>query len=106
VGVPRRWYRSRVKGSYTFTLEGLRNAEYHGITAAEVWQVLNAERRVIRQLGERSRVVVAMTAGGRCLVVMVQEEPQDDEDGWDVVAAREVPLQDVPGYERLLRRRS
>lgn len=95
-----------MKGNYNFTLDGLRIAELHGITAAEVWQVLNAERRMIRAVGERSRVIIAATAAGRYLVVMVQEDPLDDEDDvWDVVAARELPAADVPIYERLLRRR-
>ena len=68
--------------------------------------MLNAERRVVRAVGERSRAIVAPTAAGRYLVVMVQEDPVDDEDDtWDVVAARELPAGDVPAYERLLRRR-
>jgi hypothetical protein len=50
-------------------------------------------------------VIVAVTAGGRYLAVMVQEDPLDDENPWDVVAARDLPARDVPGYERLLRRR-
>jgi len=94
-----------MKGSYHFTLEGLRSAEDHGITSAEVWQVLNAERRVIRQLGETSRVIVAATAGGRYVAVMVAEDPSDDGGSSAVVAARELPPHDVPAYERLLRRR-
>lgn len=95
-----------VKGNFNFTLDGLRIAQLHGITAGEVWQVLNAERRVVRVVGERSRVIVAATVAGRYLVVMVQEDPIDDEDDtWDVVAARELPAEDVPAYERLLRRR-
>jgi hypothetical protein len=78
-----------VKGNVNFTLDGLRIAELQGITASEVWQVLNAERRVVRAVGERSRVIVAATAVGRYLAVMVQEDPIDDEDDtWDVVAAR------------------
>lgn len=99
------WYRAGVKGNYNFTLAGLRNAEQHGITPAEVWQVLQADRRVIRTFGENSRVIVGVTDVGRYIAVMVQEDPNDDEDTWDVVAARDLPDKDVPGYERLLRRR-
>ena len=95
-----------MKGTFNFTLDGLRIADLHGITAAEVWQVLHAEQRVIRAVGELSRVIVAATAAGRYLAVMVQEDPIDAEDEtWDIVAARELPAADVPTYERMLRRR-
>lgn len=94
-----------MKGNYNFTLAGLRNAEQHGITPAEVWQVLQADRRVIRTFGENSRVIVGATDVGRYIAVMIQEDPNDDEDTWDIVAARDLPDRDVPEYERLLRRR-
>jgi len=105
MSVPPRWYPGQVKGNYNFTLAGLRNAEQHGITPAEVWQVLQADRRVIRSVGENSRVIVSSTDAGRYIAVMVQEDPLDDEDTWDIVAARDLPDKDVPEYERLLRRR-
>jgi hypothetical protein len=55
--------------------------------------------------GESSRVVVGATAAGRYIAVMIQEDPNDDEDIWDIVAARDLPDKDVPTYEQLLRRR-
>jgi hypothetical protein len=94
-----------VKGNYNFTRAGLRNAQQRGITPAGVWQVMQSDRRVVRTVGENSRVVIAATEAGRFLAVLIQEDPNDEDDTWDIVAARELPTQDVPTYDRLLRRR-
>jgi hypothetical protein len=96
-----------VKGSYNFTRAGLLNADDHGITPDEVWQMLNSASRVFRSLDgdDRSRVVIGVTEAGRYIVVLVREDLDDDLESWDIVAARDLPEGQVPRYEELLRRR-
>ena len=96
-----------MKGDYNFTRAGLRNAEEHGITPYEVWQMLSSDRRVFRAVegDDHSRVIIGATDAGRYIVVLVQEDPNDEPDSWDIVAARSLPAEQAAVYERLLRRR-
>jgi len=95
-----------VKGGYNFTTAGLRNAEQHGITVNEVWQMLGSTQRLFRVVegDDHSRVIIGVTNAGRYLVVMVREDRDDEPDSWDIVAARELPEAQVAAYEQVLRR--
>jgi uncharacterized DUF497 family protein len=96
-----------VKGNYHFTRSGLLNANEHGITPDEVWQMLNSMSRVFRSLDEdddRSRVVIGVTETNRFIVVLVRESTDDELEGWDIVAARDLPEEQISVYEGLLRR--
>jgi hypothetical protein len=67
----------------------LRNIAVYGIDPAEVWQVLQAQRRLTRQMSEDANAIFGATQAGRYLVVFVVESTYEDND-WDVVAAREM----------------
>jgi hypothetical protein len=67
-----------------------------------VWQVLTGSRRLARAVGQSSRVVIGATERGRFLVVLVQEDPHDEDDSWDIVAARDLPEEQVEAYRRLI----
>jgi hypothetical protein len=93
-----------VQGTYNFTRAGLHNAEQHGIAPPGVWQMLSSTKRLFWAVegDDRSRVIIGVTDAGRYLVVIVEEDPNDEPDSWDVVAARELP---EAVYEQILRRR-
>ena len=93
-----------MKGDYHFTRAGLLNADEHGITPDEVWQMLNSVSRIFRSLDDHSRVVIGVTEANRFIVVLVREDPDDELEGWDIVAARDLPEEQIPVYEGLLRR--
>lgn len=67
-----------------FTVAGLRDVLARGLSAASVWQAVQAERRVIRSAGRYS-VVLGVSDSGEHLAVLV--EPAAD-GSWDVLAAR------------------
>jgi hypothetical protein len=76
-----------VRGSYSFTRAGLVNCRQHGITPAEVWEVVNSDERVFLPVGIQSRLVAGQTRAGRWIGFLAREcagEP----DVWDIVAAR------------------
>lgn len=43
-----------VGGEYTLTSAGLRNAAQHGITPAELFQVIDSDTRLFSRVGDRS----------------------------------------------------
>lgn len=96
-----------VRGNYNFTRAGLRNAEQHGITPKEVWEMLSSTKRLFRAVegDDHARVIIGATDAGRYIVVMVQEDPNDEPGSWDVVAVRELPEAQVAVYEQIRRRR-
>jgi uncharacterized DUF497 family protein len=81
-------------------MAGLRNAQQHGITAAEVWQVIGSDGRVFAPAGDARTVVYGLTEAGRYLAVLVEEDAFED-DTWDVVAARELAPAEVSELRRL-----
>jgi uncharacterized DUF497 family protein len=88
-----------VRGSYNFTRAGIANAEQHGITTLEVWEVLDSDRRLFSRVRERSIIVLGATEAGRHLLVLVSEAA-DEPDVWDIVAAREMSQQEISQYRR------
>ncbi|HET9657501.1 MAG TPA: hypothetical protein VFP72_19270 [Kineosporiaceae bacterium] len=88
-----------MRGSYNFTRAGIANAEQHGITALEVWEVLDSDRRLFSRVGERSMIVLGATEAARHLLVLVSESA-DEPDVWDIVAAREMSQQEISQYWR------
>ena len=88
-------------GNYNFTRAGLRNAEEHGITPAEVWEVVGAEGVLYTPVGENRTVVFGATAAGRYLAVLVEEDQYED-DTWDIVASRDMADEEISALRRLM----
>ena len=83
-----------MRSRYRLTLEGADNAAAHGVSARELWQVLESDRRLYVPIGDRSRFVVGELEGGRWIGFLAQEA-DDQDDVWDIVAARELDDQET-----------
>ncbi|GAB0107996.1 hypothetical protein JMUB6875_69990 [Nocardia sp. JMUB6875] len=77
---------------YSFTSDGLHNIRVYGVKPGEVWEALHSKRRLVRHLDAKASALFGLTHTGRYLVVFVLESADEDND-WDVIAAREM-LQD------------
>jgi hypothetical protein len=88
-----------VRNRYSFTGDGLHNIAVYDIEPGEVWQVLHARRRIARQLSEDASAVFGVTSKGRHLVVFVVETTHDNSD-WDVVAARDMFLDEIAMFDQ------
>ena len=97
--VSRPCYGELVRGSYNFTRAGLANADQHGITTLEVWEVLDSDRRLFSRIGDRSMIILGATEAGRHLVVLVAEADLEP-DVWDITAARDMSQQEISQFRR------
>jgi uncharacterized DUF497 family protein len=77
-----------MRGSYNLTGAGLRNAQQHGVTAAEIWQVVRSPRHLSCRLGADRAVIYGATRHQRQLIMLLRADAHED-DVWDVVSARE-----------------
>ena len=48
---------AEVMGEINLTRGGLLDAAQHGITPEEVWQIADADKRVVHPVGEASRII-------------------------------------------------
>ena len=92
-----------MQGSFNFTTIGILNARRNGIEPGEVWDLLGSDNRVIISVGDTSRLYLGTTGQGRNLAVLVAEDP-DEDDVWDVVAARDTTATEDAAMDRLRRR--
>ncbi len=92
-----------MRNRFSFTGEGLHNLAVYGVEPGEVWQVLHAKRRLTRQMSEDANAVFGQTRSGRHLVVLVVESVQEDND-WDIVAARDMYPDEIALFDQQLRR--
>jgi uncharacterized DUF497 family protein len=88
-----------VQGEYNITTAGFRNAQQHGITPLEIFEVLDCDVRLFRRVGDQSMVVAGPTNAGRHLVILVTEADLEP-DVWDIVAAREMSDQEITSYRK------
>lgn len=75
-----------VRGSYNFTVDGLLRARACGVTTGEVWTLVMGRERVVVTLKEGLRMILGPGIG-RNIAVLVREVP-DEDDVWDITAAR------------------
>jgi hypothetical protein len=69
----------------------------------DVWEVLDSDRRLFSQVDDQSMIVLGPTDEGRHLLVLVSESESESDlepDVWDIVAAREMSLQEISQYRR------
>jgi hypothetical protein len=64
-----------VKGEINLTRAGLHNAAQHGISPAEIWEIVDAHERVIMPVGVASRLILGFTAAGRGVAVLGAGKP-------------------------------
>ena len=65
----------------------------------DVWEVLDSDRRLFSQVDDQSMIVLGPTDEGRHLLVLVSESDLEP-DVWDIMAAREMNLQEISQYRR------
>jgi uncharacterized DUF497 family protein len=98
--VTRSCYRNGVQGSYNFTLAGVRNAEQHGVSLGEIWEVINSDGLLYSPVGGNRTVIFGATSAGRHLAVLVEEDEFED-DTYDIVAVREMVDREVSELRKL-----
>jgi hypothetical protein len=89
-----------VRSGYRLTLWGAENALQHDMTPRDLWQVLESDGRLFVPVGERSRFVVGQLASGRWIGFLAQEADEED-DVWEIVAARELDEQEIRQVRRV-----
>lgn len=89
-----------MKNRYSFTADGLANLAVYGVDPHEVWEVLHTSPRMTRQLTGDAVGIFGITARRRQLLVLVVESTQEDND-WDVVAARDMDTEEIALFNRL-----
>lgn len=65
----------------------------------EVWEILDSDRRLFSRVDDRSMIVLGPTDEGRYLLILVSESDLEP-DVWNIVAAREMSLQEISQYWR------
>ena len=88
-----------MQGEYNITTAGFRNAQQHGITPREIFEVLDCDVRLFRRVGDQSMVIAGPTDTGRHLVILVTEADLEP-DVWDIVAAREMSDPEITSYRK------
>jgi protein-L-isoaspartate O-methyltransferase len=71
----------------------------HGITPRELWELLDSDGRLFVPVGERSRFVVGQLGSGRWIGFLAQEA-EDQDEVWDIVAARQLDQQEISQVRR------
>jgi uncharacterized DUF497 family protein len=89
-----------VQGEYNLTTPGLRNATQHGISAAEIFEVIDSDTRLFSRAGDQSMLILGTTDAGRYVVILANDtDPEPDL--WDVVAAREMREAEIAAYRKV-----
>lgn len=89
-----------MRGEYNLTTAGLRNAAQHGISAAEIFEVIDSRTRLFSRAGDQSMLILGITGAGRYIMIMVTEADLEP-DVWDVVAAREMRESEIAAYRKV-----
>jgi uncharacterized DUF497 family protein len=89
-----------VRGEYNLTTAGLRNAAQHGISAAEIFEVIDSRARLFSRAGDQSMLILGATDTGKHIVILVTEADLEP-DVWDVVATREMRESEITAYRKV-----
>lgn len=84
--------------------KALRTLATRGVAAHEVWEVLQASRRLTSYLTADCAVVFGVTGAGRRLVLLALES-ELVANNWDVVAARGLRADEARSFARYIDRR-
>lgn len=71
----------------------------YGITPRDLWRILESNGRLFVSVGTRSRFVVGQLEEGRWIGFLAQEI-DDEDDVWEIVAARELDEQEIDQVRR------